>query len=147
MKKSLCYLLLPAILFSLTSCNESTVSNKGFESQTFIYDGTEKEIKLDKVPAGHTVVYENNKATEQGKYKASCKVYNRKNELVDTYHAILTIDYQDNPVFDYYLDQMFAAFMGDDYVTWNIFTKNPDAFGLYRQSTDKAKWYSYYSPE
>ena len=144
MKKMISYLLLPAIMLTITACDHPKGEDV-FQSQTFIYDGTEKEITLKKVPAGHTVEYENNKATEQGKYKATCKVFDKKNNLVDTYNAILTIDNPENTEFQEYLDASFVEFLGDDYISWNIFAKDPAKFGLTREEENKATWYSYTS--
>ena len=156
MKKAIKYLLLPMLLTVVVGCNNNNnstpdsqpvVSDEKFESKTFIADGTEKVLLHGGLKPGQRAEYENNKATEQGKYKATCRVYDENNNLVETLYAIMTIDNPDNVVFDYYLDSMFSAFLGNDYVSWNVFASNPENFNLIRNPLDKAHWYTYTSIE
>ena len=114
-----------------------------FKSEDFVYDGTQKSLTATNVPAGFSVKYKNNTATEPGKYYASCEVYDTTDKLVSTINSIMKIDMPDNEAFNKYLDGFFSDYLGDDYITWNIFTANPENFGFEREVTDVAKWYSY----
>ena len=114
-----------------------------FESKEFEVDGTEKVITASNIPAGYSVEYRNNKGTKQGKYNASCDVFNADNEKVLTLNAILEIDNPKHKEFEEYLDQFFVDYLGNDYIAWNIFMANPSSFGFERDLTDKASWYTY----
>ena len=116
-----------------------------FESVDSIYDGNVKEIVATNIPDGYTVEYENNSGTLQGKYNALCKVKDAQGNVCLTLSALLTIDNPQNKEFNEYLDEFFADYLGDDYIAWNIFTENPENFGMVREADAEAKWY-YYEP-
>lgn len=62
-----CFGLLFSACSDATSNPDKDITGITFESQTFVYDGTEKTITISgKLPDGVTVAYENNKATEVG---------------------------------------------------------------------------------
>lgn len=116
-----------------------------FESVSEMYDGQEKTIVANNIPEGYTVEYSNNTATKQGKYNASCKVFDAAGTQVLTLNALLTIDNKDNEEFNEYLDDLFVEYIGEDYFAWNLFMVNPENFGLIRDENDKAHWYTYES--
>lgn len=118
-----------------------------FESKEVIADGTEQELVATNIPAGYTVSYRNNKGTTKGKYNASCDVIDSNNKVVMTLNAVLTIDNPKNQEFEEYLSQFFVDYLGNDYLSWNIFTMNPENFGFIRDYTDIATWYTYESIE
>lgn len=116
-----------------------------FESASFITDGSEKKIEATNIPEGYRVEYTNNTATKQGKYNASCEVYNPAGDLELTLNAILTLDNAKNEDFEQYLNETFVDYLGDDYISWNILTVNPESFGFVRDENNEAKWYTYTS--
>lgn len=117
-----------------------------FDSKETMYTGAEQSVVASNIPEGYHVEYVNNTATEQGKYYAVCKVYNDStNELALTLNALLTIDNSEHEAFNEYLDEFFADYLGDDYIAWNIFTLDSEAFGLNRELFDSPKWYYYQS--
>lgn len=114
-----------------------------FDSATFKVDGTEKELLATDIPSGYEVKYVNNKATTQGKYNAVCEVYNSNGDLELTLNAIMTLDNEPNAEFEEYLHEIFLDYLGDDYISWNIFAIDPSSFGFVRDETAKAHWYTY----
>ena len=114
-----------------------------FKSEKYVYDGTPKKLEATNIPAGYRAVYKNNEGTAKGKYNASCEIYDANDNLALTLNAILEIDSAKNQEFETYLDEFFVDYLGNDYISWNIFTVNPENFGLIRDVTDEATWYSY----
>lgn len=114
-----------------------------FESKEVSYDGNAHKIEATNIPSGYTVEYENNVATEQGKYKAVCKVKNSKNEVELTLNAFLTVGNTPNAEFKKLEDELFLEYLGNDYYGWNVFTEKPEDFGFVREEGEKASWYTY----
>ena len=116
-----------------------------FESAAFTADGTEKELVATNIPDGYKVTYDNNKASTQGKYNAVCHVFDNNNNEVATLNAIMTLDNEKNEEFEQYLREIFVEYLGNDYISWNILTVNPEAFGFVRDESIEASWYTYTS--
>lgn len=116
-----------------------------FESASYIADGSTKTLLATNIPEGHTVKYYNNEAIKQGKYYAKCEVYNPAGNLEVTLNAIMTIDNAKNEDFEEYLNEIFVDYLGNDYISWNIMTLNPESFGFVRDESDVASWYTYTS--
>ncbi len=116
-----------------------------FNSKEVEANGEEHELLAENIPQGYSVKYTNNKGTKQGKYNASCDVYDSSNNKVMTLNAILTIDNPKYQPFEEYLDQFFVEYLGNDYISWNILTVDPANFGFVRDHTDIATWYTYES--
>ena len=114
-----------------------------FAPKNAVVDGTTHEITATNIPDGYHVEYENNTAVAQGTYNAVCKVYNSNNELELTLNALLKVDNPKNAEFEEYLKEFFVDYMGDDYMSWNILTENPEGFGFERDPEVKAEWYTY----
>ena len=114
-----------------------------FESKSVTFDGTPQQLVATNIPEGYTVEYENNVATEQGKYNAVCKVKNAKNEVELTLNAFLEIDNTPNEAFKEVEDELFLEYLGNDYYAWNVFTEKPEDFGFVREEGEKASWYTY----
>lgn len=114
-----------------------------FESKEVEYDGTAQQLVATNIPDGYTVEYENNVATNQGKYNAVCKVKNAKNEVELTINAFLTIDNTPNEAFKEIEDELFLEYLGNDYYAWNVFTEKPEDFGFVREEGEKVGWYTY----
>lgn len=114
-----------------------------FDSESFVYDGQSKTLEAKDIPAGYRVEYENNAATNPGRYNAKCLVYDSSNELVLTLNAILEVDYPKNEAFENYLDEFFADYLTGDYISINIITIDSESFGITRDENVKAEWYTY----
>ncbi len=123
--------------------NEGNNLGVVFSSEKFIYDGNEHTLLASNVPEGYTCEYENNARTEVGDNYALCKVYDASDNLALTINAVLTVDYEDNAAFGTWLDNFFVEYLGNDYISWNIYTADSAAFGLERNAEDKAVWYTY----
>lgn len=105
--------------------------NASFKSENFVYDGTEKVIELTAdLPAGYTVEYENNKATEVGRYFATAKIKNANGEVEETHRAVIDIDYPDNEEFKKYLDDLLVWYLEGDASAINVFVSNPENYGF-----------------
>lgn len=116
-----------------------------FESTKVVLtnDVTEASIvatNVENLPAGYTVSYENNVQTEQGVYQAKALVKNANDEVVETYRAILTVDYEDNPDFAEYEKQLLLDYIEDDQLAINIFFVDYESYGI---EHGDASWYSY----
>ena len=69
-------------MMTLVACGDKGSGTKGlasfdnltFEDATFEYDGTEHKIEVKGAPAGATIEYDNNTATEIGEYNATVTV-------------------------------------------------------------------------
>lgn len=69
-------------MMALVACGDKGSGTKGlasfdnltFEDATFEYDGTEHKIEVKGAPAGATIEYDNNTATEIGEYNATVTV-------------------------------------------------------------------------
>ena len=69
-------------MMTLVACGDKGGGTKGlasfdnltFEDATFEYDGTEHKIEVKGAPAGATIEYDNNTATEIGEYNATVTV-------------------------------------------------------------------------
>ena len=152
MKKILFVFLAIVSLITLNSCffsnsgivtGDPTISKYGISFSDTIYkaDGFSKKLEITgELPEGFTVEYENNKGSEVGDYYATCRIYDENNQLVETHHATLIIENNDNFSFKLYLDQFLTWYIGDDQFASNIFFSSPAEFNL--QHYD-AKWYSY----
>jgi uncharacterized protein (DUF885 family) len=112
-----------------------------FENAEFEADGTEKKIEISgTLPAGYTVVYENNKGTEAGNYYALAKICDASGQVVETHAATLSIKTPENALFAEFLDEFFVAYLEGDQLSVNIFCENPADFGLEHYD---ATWYTY----
>ncbi len=82
--------LLCAVLFG---CSFFSAEDVVFSDASFVYDGEEKVlVSKTEVPEGYEIRYENNKATEVGKYLCRASVWNlKKGELECEKFAILEI--------------------------------------------------------
>ena len=116
-----------------------------YNSQTFEYDGTDKQLLLSgELPEGYSVTYENNVAKDYGKYYSKAFIKDSLGNTVETHNAVLTIDYADNEEFEKYLDDFFVLYLEGDQLSVNIFCEKPSDFGLEHY---EAKWYTYTTPE
>jgi len=118
-----------------------------FDSANYEVDGETKTILATNIPDGYRAEYENNSASTQGTYNAVCKIYDNSGELKLTLNALLKLDNTKNAEFEEYLKEFFADYMGDDLLSWNIITENPENFGFVRDPELKATWYTYESME
>ncbi|MBP5551013.1 MAG: DUF885 family protein [Bacilli bacterium] len=57
-----------------TSTTKRLPATVGFETQKFVYDGTEHTIEVTNLPTDATVTYENNGRTEPGNQKVTAKI-------------------------------------------------------------------------
>lgn len=118
-----------------------------FEDVTFEYDGTEKNISLnseDSLPAGYTVEYENESATEAGDYYALAKIKDADGNVVETHAATLSILNPTNEEFDAFLDEFFVWYLEGDQLSVNILVENPENFGI--EHAETIEWYTYSTP-
>ena len=120
-----------------------------YNDEVVLWDGEEHQLVLSdesKLPSGYTVVYENNKGTDVGSYYAIAKIKDASGNVVETHAATLTINYDNDPEFEQYLDEFFVWYLEGDQLTVNIFCEDPAAFGLEHY---EAGWYTYstISPE
>ena len=115
--------------------------NLKFESLETIADGTPKtlEVKGD-YSKDYTIKYENNIATEKGKYYSKAFVVDYFGNIVETYCAVLTIDNPENTEFAEYLDEFLIKYIGDDQFSINAFFEKPENFGI---SKSDSIWYTY----
>lgn len=116
-----------------------------FNGDSFVYEGEEVGIYLTPnddslLPDGYSIVYENNRASAQGNYKATATIYDASGEVYETFRAILTVDWPDNEEFEAYVTQIFKDYIEGDQVTLNIFTIDYEAMGL---EHGVAEWYSF----
>lgn len=114
-----------------------------FDSANYEVDGETKTLTASNIPDGYYAEYENNSASTQGTYQAVCKIFNDAGELKLTLNALLKLDNTKNMAFEEYLNQFFVDYMGDDFLSWNIITENPENFGYTRDPETKATWYTY----
>ncbi len=115
--------------------------NLDFVSETFVYDGTQKEIKLSgDVPSNVTVEYDDNVGTDVGTYYATAKVKDSTGKVVETHGAVLNIVNPHNEDFDAYCDEFFIWYLEGDQYACNLFMENPKDFGLEHYD---AEWYTY----
>ena len=48
-----------------------------------------------------------------------------------------------NEEFESFINEFFVDYLGNDYLSWNIFTINPESFGFTDDYTEEPTWYSY----
>ena len=112
-----------------------------FNSIDTVYDGTEKKVELEgNLPAGYTVRYENNKATEVGQTFAKAEILDANGKVVETHRAVIDINYPENEDFAAYLDEFFVLNLEDDQLSVNIYCENPADFGLEHYD---AEWFTF----
>lgn len=110
---------------------EVVVLDLAFKDAEYTYDGEEKTIALEKtLPAGFTVVYENNVQTEVGEYYVVANILNSQNVEICEARAILTIEYAEDPEFAEFLDELLVVLFEGDQFSVNFFFKDPESFGL-----------------
>jgi len=135
-------------VFGLASCKEKKTSHivddVVFEDNVVISNGSEQELVASNVPDGYTCEYLNNKGIEQGRYNATCKVFDQNKELKRTINAVLTIDNPKNEEFEGLLNDIFVESLGNNPINWNVFTIDSQKYG-YEYSEGSAKWYTYTS--
>ena len=122
---------------------DPTISKYGiaFNDMIYIKDGFKKELKISgDLPKGFRVEYENNVGKEVGDYYATCYIYDDSNALVETHHATLIIQHDDNFTFNIYLDQFLAWYLNGDNFACNILIESPAKFNLDHFG---AEWYTY----
>ena len=102
------------------------------ESQEFIYDGESHSLALNgEVKEGFNVIYSNNNQVEVGKYFVEAKLEKQSDKtIVDTYYAIMEIDYPKNEEFEVYMDEFLIALLEGDQRSINFLFKNPENYGL-----------------
>ena len=48
-----------------------------------------------------------------------------------------------NEEFENFINDFFVEYLGNDYLSWNIFTINPESFGFNSDYSEEPEWYSY----
>ena len=105
------------------------------------YDGEAHDLTLNgTLPAGYTVSYDNNSATEVGNYYATATIKDSTGKVVEEHRATLTIDNPHNEEFEAYLDDFLVEYFEGDLLSVNIFFENPGDYGLEHYD---ATWYTY----
>jgi N-acetylmuramoyl-L-alanine amidase len=89
----LSFLIFIFLAFSLCGCNMFSPEDIVFSDAEYVYDGTEKVlISPTLIPEKYSIAYENNSATEAGKYLCRAVIYNKKNGSIECEkYATLTI--------------------------------------------------------
>ena len=119
-----------------------------FEGMSVVGDGTEifsiylvpndPSYELD---PQYEIKYFDNASSRQGKHYSIAQIIDKDTrEVIDEWRAILDIDYLPNEEFDEFVNEYFIDYVGDDQLTINIFTVNPENFGLERAD---AIWYTW----
>ena len=89
----------------------------------------------------YSVVYENNEAKVQGIYYAKAKIVDKATqEEVETYRAILTVDYPTNAEFDEYVNETFIDYIDGDQISINLLTVDYESLGL---EHGDSSWYKF----
>ena len=116
-------------------------SEAQFLGKIYSYDGTEKEIQIEgRLPKDYTVVYEDNKATEEGTYYATATILDASGNVAKTLKAVLKIEKADNEAFNEWLDDFLVLYFEDDQLSCNLLFANPEDYGLEHY---EAVWLSY----
>ena len=112
-------------------------SGLSFESQTLVTDGSENVGLTVTDPTNtdllekYDIEYVNNDQNVQGKYQVSANIFEKgSDECLETLHAILTVDYENDAEFSTYADEMFVYLFSGDQLSTNIFMINPEDFGI-----------------
>ena len=116
----------------LDSLTANIIIKGKLESQEFIYDGESHSLSLNgEVKEGFNVIYSNNNQVEVGKYYVEAKLEKQSDKtIVDTYYAIMEIDYPKNEEFEAYMDEFLIALLEGDQRSINFLFKNPENYGL-----------------
>jgi len=117
-----------------------------FPSQSFVSeDGEAYTLELE--DNGHELAsnlgirYQNNSSNVQGYHQAIAQIYYlNSGEVYEEFHAILTIDYPTNALFEEYVNQTFVDYIEGDQLTINIFMQDYASFGV---EHGEAKWYTF----
>lgn len=129
-KRVLIVVLVLSLVVLLNACTKKEYVYS-FESQTFVYDGSEKIIEVKgELPKGATVEYKDNAKTEVGKYYSEAKVLGKNGNEIDCLRAILVIDNPKDEAFEKYMDELLVLIFEDDQMSVNFFFKNPENYGI-----------------
>lgn len=122
---------------------EATLTIKGvYENVDIIANGEEYVHEMDcEVGEGFVLEYVNNRGSEQGIYYATAKLINEeKNEVVDEYYSVLTIDNEQNEEFDAFLDEIFIMLFEGDQLLINFYFNDYEQYGIEHQLAELAKY-------
>ena len=125
---------------------KTNVLDVEFEDKTFVYDGTEKTIKLvGESLEGYSVEYHNNVQTEPGRHQVKAIVKNNTTNEVFNVYGYLVIERADSADFDALMDELFIAIFAGDQMSINFFFVNPEDYGLehYEASLSHANYDDY----
>lgn len=122
---------------------ETVPGNFEFTSASFVKDGMVKSLKVtgDAVPAGYTLSYVNNDKVEQGKYQVQAVFRNSKNQIVESYYAILTIDNPEDEEFEEWTDVLLGLLFEGDQLSINFFFNNPETYGIPHYEAELSRAY------